>query len=557
MPDKVRLLIGKVADQAKENINNEPDLESELKKYNIVYLKPFFLAYPHAWWDLKRKLHKYRKVTKEKYSISKADEGEIYAIFLRYGREEDSGENITHAIPKEIFKNSELIEHASASMSLLDTSYLDIQKSENSISDKHAFIRLLIQKGLSENANISRADSHEKFPQLFQKVCKYLTSIYHINLSEMSISDDIGLDSLVDKVVENLWNPDNSSGNWLRAKSAWMIVKAFHAWWSIDHIINAQKQALEWVKKLPQMLISSGIQIITPQVHTDDDWNISFTGDILVALSNGDQQKAHTTYRVKSIESLLVKLWADVDYTNTDALRDMIGWAIHGDFWDNQSIKFELIQKISGLYANRWYLYKDKWWFGDKSDLSEKAYKGLKNARKKPLSQSRHRDAYSSDIVRNISLSGFMRYWDIPIGTEFQFFDTEDFNAWKKEHPEYHPRRILRAWARWQDFATPRQTITSYYKHRKPILNDVGLKSLINNQIKEGHIIPYFIEIDKYLQVIFALWKAEDKLMKRFSSAKIINTPLQDGDFMEFVHAICDNVSSSNPPSSSQLPSQD
>jgi hypothetical protein len=53
----VRILISKISERSKEAIDEKESIESELAGFKIVELKSFFIEFPHAWNDLKRKLH--------------------------------------------------------------------------------------------------------------------------------------------------------------------------------------------------------------------------------------------------------------------------------------------------------------------------------------------------------------------------------------------------------------------------------------------------------------------------------------------------------------------
>jgi hypothetical protein len=66
--------MAKTSEKSAEMLINSESIESELNTFNIRELRVFFLKYPHAWVDLKRKLHKYRKYEDRKYRISKKDE---------------------------------------------------------------------------------------------------------------------------------------------------------------------------------------------------------------------------------------------------------------------------------------------------------------------------------------------------------------------------------------------------------------------------------------------------------------------------------------------------
>jgi hypothetical protein len=94
-------------------------------------------------------------------------------------------------------------------------------------------------------------------------------------------------------------------------------------------------------------------------IENTPDGDTIHKGDLTVTLMGGKKQKCRVEYRIKSIEGILTKLWADEDYTNVDAIRDICGIAI---IWPDDTpddIQAEIIKKCSRGMSNYGYTFKE------------------------------------------------------------------------------------------------------------------------------------------------------------------------------------------------------
>ena len=57
--EEVSAYLLNVSSKTKEILGTTRGIENELDTHDIRILKPFFMQFPNAWHDLKRKLHKY------------------------------------------------------------------------------------------------------------------------------------------------------------------------------------------------------------------------------------------------------------------------------------------------------------------------------------------------------------------------------------------------------------------------------------------------------------------------------------------------------------------
>ena len=550
-PD-IRILISKTQEEVKKNID-QSSISSELDAFRITDLKEFFMQFPHAWEDLKRKLHKYRCFKNNHWQISKADEWEIYSIFLRHWREEDTWSLLKMAIPREIFKNSTLLKYTSASISLLDTSYLDILSLNEDI-DKTGFIRTLIWRGIHGNTGSSPQDSNI-FNKIFPDLCIYLKKIYAINIDDLGITSQDNLQSLSEKIANHIWTKGSTEdGTWLRSKNAWMIVKAFHAWGGIEQIRELRKNALEAIEKFPSVLEGQWFKLGKVTTSKDAEWNLVYTSnDSHVILEGWIKTPMKISYRVKSLESILMKLWADEDYTTTDAMRDLIWCAISLPENIPDTNKEAVLKKLSRCMANGGYLYKDKW--GASRETAKNMWNFFQKTDKKPLSQSKKRDEYSNPNLRNVSFSGFMRIGDSVVGTEIQIYEDSAYEWWKAEHPLYNPRRILNGWSRGQDFVTPGQLIYAFKEKVDPKMASEELYKTIMHQIENWYYVAYTINAGDTQEVVFWIKWSIPKFKERFPTAQEIKETHKNANFAQFIRNLC-GVSAPTSPTSSPPPRQ-
>jgi ppGpp synthetase/RelA/SpoT-type nucleotidyltranferase len=82
-------------------------------------------------------------------------------------------------------------------------------------------------------------------------------------------------------------------------------------------------------------------------------------GELSMTLSSGKSITLQIEHRLKSMRSILLKLWESEDYNNIDAMRDMIGVAIVFPVITAEE-KIEVITKMTTLFADKGYMAKNK-----------------------------------------------------------------------------------------------------------------------------------------------------------------------------------------------------
>lgn len=65
------------------SILQDSDIARELDAFHIQELREYFLTYPSAWHELKRKIHSYREFSRNAWRIGKNGEEHILSVFLR------------------------------------------------------------------------------------------------------------------------------------------------------------------------------------------------------------------------------------------------------------------------------------------------------------------------------------------------------------------------------------------------------------------------------------------------------------------------------------------
>ena len=511
----------------------KPDLTSELDSLWISELKEFFLQFPSTWSDLKRKLHAFRSMKRGVAYIEHEDEEYILPVFLRLNSGNNTSIGIEHSIRNEIFNNQKLLDQAYKEPSLLDSSHgnLSFLKGKNK---REKIISEIIRKWLQSNIDTYNDDEkNTHIKELLPHMIKYLRSIFDIDFSDIGKIPSI--DALSTYIVKKIWK-DCYSGN--DAKKAWMLAKSFTAWWSYEEIKKLRQKAEEKSKKIPWILESLGIEVWEITKNGEQTpWNEVVkihTAIINVPLNDWRKLRCQLDYRVKSMRSILLKLWENEDYNNIDALRDMIGLAVIYPDDTSEADKVEVIAKLSQLMTNKWYVIKDKWALGNG---------GLKNLKnilkwdtlKKPLGKpAKSKKSKSSEEFKNASISGFAYIDGENIWMEIQFHDQKGYNYWKTEHYLFDPRKIISAWSRGSWFFTPHQLLSII---RREIPEDIreGILKMRAQDIIREYINKEYILAYKWpsWEVYFTPKASVKNFEEKFPTAKLIEK--EDSGLITFV----------------------
>ncbi len=466
-------------------------------------LREFFLQHPVCWIDLLRKLHKYKiKDLADDWIIEEEHIEEIYKTFLVRWRTNNIWSQLRKILPQAITENQSLLEFASKQPSLLDSgwySYAKLPKTER-YKTSIALITLWLTQNIKECTYENR-DVHYK--EIFPQILNYLNAIFWI---KPNVSFCQNIEQLA-KALEKMFD----SGKWEERENALRVIQAFHAWSSLWEIKEMHNNACKMVDEVPQILKQ---RLWTP-VHSitqkDEDWAIIYSWKIMIT-----DQEYSIQWRVKSVKSILQKMWITEEYTNIDAIRDMLGISIITPDDTPTEQKVFTMTKFMTLMPDYWYLLKNKWFF-DKDSLRQLQVNGeLK--RKVPIYATTKRWDSTNDNLNNASLSGYMRIWELDLWTEIQI-STKSCMEWKKwDDKWYKPKDAILGLIRWPKFWTPWQ----FYKllNKKidvDTLNKLGVSSIndiIIRLIDEKFIIPY-VSVDGQVILLTCKWKIREYIFQK------------------------------------------
>lgn len=403
-------------------------------------LRDFFIKHPICWTDLLRKLHKYRKNERETdWHIDEENIWDVYSSFLIRWRQSDIGEKLRNILPDAITKNQALLDYSSKQPSLLDEGWYSFSQIPK--IQRRSDIKKMISIGMIKNiAWCTYNDIDLQFKDIYTKMLRYLDEIFWIDIP---LSFCKNLDQLV-KEIEKMFN--SWSGE--QRENAFRIIQTFHAWSSIAEIETIHNEAQSCIKEIPNILKHIGYKVENIQQNKKDDaiiysWSIKY-----------NNKSYFIEWRLKTIRSILQKMWETEEYTNIDAIRDIIGMAfIWPDNTDNTD-KVDIISRFASLMSDFWYLLKDKGWLWSQIQNVEDKMK-WKN--KHPVHTTRKRWDSTDEKFKNTSLSGYIYLNGMNIWSEIQFYNNS-FAEWKKiDDKRYKPRSTMSALMRWPKFATPRQ----------------------------------------------------------------------------------------------------
>jgi hypothetical protein len=121
----------------------------------------------------------------------------------------------------------------------------------------------------------------------------------------------------VEQLITKL-NKMFSSGSGEERETAFRIIQAFHAWSGIEDIEHHRNQAEGCVAEIATVLHNIGLPVSNIRHSEHNDATI-YSGTIG---HNGDIYRIE--WRVKTVKSILQKMWETEEYTNIDAIRDTI-----------------------------------------------------------------------------------------------------------------------------------------------------------------------------------------------------------------------------------------
>lgn len=500
------------------SILDNNSLEEELTSLWIVELKDYFLEFPSAWEDLKRKMSTHRdekEWVKGKYVLSGEKEDFILPVFLRLGRKDNMWNTLEALFREEILSNPALLQLSSREPSILDTSHENLRFLDE--KKRIPFLEHMIYHGLQQNTD-ERIEDYSSIMLLLPDLLIYLKSIFDIEFSDMPKKIKSAKD-IAKFLVQKIWNWEN---NWLESKKSWLLVKAFNAWWGYTEISNHRKQAEANIKEVPSMLQKLWIRLLTDNNSLKKDTDNIGRYTCAFTTKNWDDISFELEFRIKSMRSILLKLWESEDYNNFDALRDIFGMAIIFPDHTPDELKEEIVLKFSQIMTNKWYLIKNKWLLWEKS--LKRLKNKLKNEDKKALWKIVSSTKWkTSNKFKNTSISWFSKiFWD-PLWMEIQFHEESSYKYWMDDHHLYDPLKIVSAWWRGSWFVTPNQLLHIVRKEIPENIRETIIKKLpqqiILDYLNTWRILAF--KWEKWDIYFSALWQVE-KFKEKFPKASHI-----------------------------------
>ncbi len=407
--------------------------------HNHKVIRDFFIAHPVCWTDIQRKIFAIRKYDKIWY-IEDRELWNIYDSFMIRGRKNDIWEKIRRLLPDAITRNQNLLAFSGAQPSLLDEGWHMFSKI--SAKNRKWHIRKLITTGMIKNMNscFDYIEAVKHMPTLFLKFLHYLKEIFWKTIHIPHGRDFETIIKELDKMLDS-WHG-------IQRENAFRIIQSFHAWSSIEQIEKFYELALERINLLPKKLEDIGIKLIGKICTIEHNGTTIYSAN---ALHNWKPFRME--WRVKTVKSILQKMWETEEYTNVDAIRDIIGISI---IWSEETPiddKKNIITRFWTLMPDFWFLLKDK---GGLWDNIFTVQEMLKNQKKNPVYISLKVWETTHPEFTNTSLSGYMQLGSEAIWTEVQFMD-EKAAKWKKEDDKkYKPKGMINVLMRWPKFCTPR-----------------------------------------------------------------------------------------------------
>jgi hypothetical protein len=517
--NKVGETIGNIS-----RIDTPEALQWALKEYfwgnKYKLLRNFFTRHPIRWIDLLRKIHKSRKNDNDKWwYINPSDVAEIYATFITRWREEDIWEPLTKSIQSGILENEKLISFASKQQSLLDSSGYSFSKISESKRRKN--IQQMIEIWLIQNIKwcVYGPSLGLHFNKVFQKILKYLEEIFWLQYPQLLYCRSI---DQLSKELESMFK----SWKWRDRENAFRVIQSFHAWSNIEEIEKINNEANSVISKLPINFWKQWLPITNISQLNEDGvilytWNIQYNG-----------KNCKIVWRVKTVNSILQKMWDKEEYTNIDAVRDIVGISVIYPDNTTPEEKMKIMSAFAKIMPDFWYMLKDKWELNGTGDA---LLKELEIKHKNPIYTTEKRTDYTDPNFRNTSMSGYTRIWTLNIWCEIQF-STESASEWKKEDDKkYKPRGAISAFLRWPRIETPRQIYNLLNERMSPWT----LKRLWFNSINELMIdmlnngfLKAYTSSDRSIMLLSCEWR--DKYVWNAFDG-LINIPKEDDSYSLFL----------------------
>lgn len=455
------------------------DLREILRQYlpsrYAKVLTDHFSKFPSSWFDLMRKLCKYRKNDSTLgWHIDAKDVWKILEVLLVRWRKKDIGTDLVEAVRVWILGDQNIIEFASKQPSILDSSWHSF--AQLPAKQRQDNIMTLIEVWLTNNidkCNTWNIDS-EYFPQVFPRILHYLEKIFGKKYPALT---HYRTRWYLTQELQKMFKSGDT-------EDAWMITQTFHAWARVIEIEELCRDAEKKITELPKVLQGVWLTISDQSSRISTTWV-----KIYYAKLESKGKTYDISWRVKSPESILQKMWQKSDYNNVDAMRDIIGMNIGYPDKTSDTDKRKLLHKFAWIMPNLWYLIKNK------SEVPSVTFLEWDDLQKKPLWSTEERSDATSEDMENMSVSGFIQIAWSAFGCEVQFSKASVAKNKSKEDPYYKVRGAMTSLMRWPKYRMPSE-IFALLSERVNIayIRWLGMRNLwdlIWQMIEDGYLIPY------------------------------------------------------------------
>jgi hypothetical protein len=366
----------------------------------------------------------------------------------------------------------------------------------------------------------------DHFNEIFMEIIGYIQDIFHINMYDTlpflkSIHSFKNFDHLGVSLKEEMekWG--------IHYRNATLLMKTIYAWGHLTRIKETQKEAFEARDNLIKYLNKPHGKCAELGTLENKNWDLQNRNKSFIytfTFSNGTQKDIKIDTRIKGIESILIKLFADEHYGDIDAVNDTL-W-IRMALWQlDPHEKVEIIAYFWGLMGKNSAIFKNK------KNLDQKEFDELKtrwaNTDSNPIGIESKLKTRSNQWYRDCKYSGYIRkeIHEKQIGTEIQFFDNEEEvdPLGHANHSILDAKKIIQWWYRSTHIITGQQIAEVLYKR----CFDNQWKSIswlsfeeIFTDIYISLLAPYGYEESEGIQMAFAIQGYEEYLQEEYPSMK-------------------------------------
>jgi len=368
-------------------------------------------------------------------------------------------------------------------------------------------------------------NEHITFNKIFRKIIEQIKSIFGIDI-EKSLDWFKGVQWFID-----IDAPARIIYQWLSAevgrsqRDAALLLRALYAWWNLDAIYSAQK-----IAKRAQTRLFDAIKKLwwyrelskTELLNSDREQQKGL--EFHIPLPNVEKYPIIIESGVKSIRSILIKLYADEEYNNIDAINDLL-WARVMLEDVPQEYHAECIAWFTRFFWKNAFIFKNKNLLENVENLDTL----WKKDGKIPLTVKSKINARSSKKYRDCKYSWYLDpgISENPVGAEWQFFQHREDPSptWEAHHTILNAGKIIQWWVRGEHMITAKQVFVIINDECKDKNSHIfpswlSAKEIFWSLLRKRFLVPYVFWDGQKRIVIFGVKGFEHFLKLDYPSAK-------------------------------------